>query len=111
MRKEDQLRLQFGNKRLQRVDVRVRGIGLERRPFQVVYLLNLEPCQFLGQRSRVQAGQYDIDRPARLFANRLCSGQSLKRNPVQLSFPLLRYDQDPIGHLELGRAAAQVSPR
>ena len=108
--KEHQLRLLAQDKLLQGVDVSVRSIGLERRPFQVVYLFDLVARQFLSQGRGVVARQNHFDGPAGFFANRLSSGQGFQRNPVQLTFPLLRDHQDPICHDagELRGAAAQV---
>ena len=110
MGKEHQLRLLARNKLLQGVNVGVRGIGFERGRFQVVYLLDLVPGQFLRQRRGLVTRQNHFDRPASLFADGLGGGQGFQRNAVQLTFPLLRDYQDPICHLELRGAAAQVRP-
>ena len=90
MRKQHQFRLPGRDKLFERVNVSVRGIGLKRSRFQVIYLFDLVPSQFLRHGGCVETGQNQVNWPSRFLADALGGGKGLQRNAVQLTLPLLR---------------------
>src|SRR5271155_4011119 len=98
MRKEHQLRLLFRDEILQRVDVGVGGVVIERRRFQCIDMGAGFGGQVGGGSAETAAGKDDFNRPSRLLGNGLGGGDGFKRDAVEFAFALLGDYEDGVWH-------------
>src|SRR5581483_4455423 len=84
-----QTRLDARDELLQRGDKAVRGVRREVRRLQRVHLGEFLARELLCDIADIAARYRGFERPAGIGRDGLCGGNRLKRNPVQLAFPLL----------------------
>ncbi len=81
------------------MNVSVGGVDSQLRRFNGINLRSFSCGQLPGDRADPIAQNRDFNLPARVFRNRVSSGDRLKGNTIQHALLLLDEDENCVGHI------------